>query len=170
MCYNMDAKNNTGSAVLAVEPCLFVNCGNRSGPALQFFPYTGRRKALTCLPEAEKHIEVVVVFYERVLHNVVFRSVRGEVFKPTEVQNPIHDGLVNPQLDCRLHGFQRFRVVSCVQIVYGDGNDYITEYREYKGEEIPFSEPVPDLLDFVDRLESLCPDEFHPDEVIIYET
>ena len=32
------------------------------------------------------------------------------------------------------------------------------------------SEPVPDLLDFVDRLESLCPDEFHPDEVIIYET
>ena len=27
-----------------------------------------------------------------------------------------------------------------------------------------------DLLDFVDRLESLCPDEFHPDEVIIYET
>ena len=61
-------------------------------------------------------------------------------------------------------------VVSCVQIVYGDGNDYITEYREYKGEEIPFSEPVPDLLDFVDRLESLCPDEYHPDEVIIYET
>ena len=61
-------------------------------------------------------------------------------------------------------------VVSCVQIVYGDGNDYITEYREYKGEEIPFSEPVPDLLDFVDRLESLCPDEFHPDEVVIYET
>lgn len=61
-------------------------------------------------------------------------------------------------------------VVSCVQIVYGDGNDYITEYREYKGEEIPFSEPVPDLLDFVDRLESLCPDEYHPDEVVIYET
>ena len=61
-------------------------------------------------------------------------------------------------------------VVSCVQIVYGDACDYITEYREYKGEEIPFAEPVPDLLDFVDRLESLCPDEFHPDEVIIYET
>ena len=61
-------------------------------------------------------------------------------------------------------------VVSCVQIVYGDEFDYITEYREYKGEEIPFAEPVPDLLDFVDRLESLCPDEFHPDEVIIYET
>ena len=61
-------------------------------------------------------------------------------------------------------------VVSCVQIVYGDGNDYITEYREYKGEEISFSEPVPDLLDFVDRLESLCPDEYHPDEVVIYET
>ena len=61
-------------------------------------------------------------------------------------------------------------VVSCVQIVYGDGNDYITEYREYKGEEIPFSELVPDLLDFVDRLESLCPDEYHPDEVVIYET
>ena len=61
-------------------------------------------------------------------------------------------------------------VVSCVQIVYGDGNDYITEYREYKGEEIPFSEPVPDLLDFVDRLESLCPEEYHPDEVVIYET
>ena len=53
---------------------------------------------------------------------------------------------------------------------YGDGNDYITEYREYKGEEIPFSEPVPDLLDFVDRLESLCTDEYHPDEVVIYET
>ena len=34
----------------------------------------------------------------------------------------------------------------------------------------PFSEPVPDLLDFVDRLESLCPDEYHPDEVVIYET
>lgn len=61
-------------------------------------------------------------------------------------------------------------VVSCVQIVYGDEFDYITEYREYKGKEIPFAEPVPDLLDFVDRLESLCPDEFHPDEVIIYET
>ena len=61
-------------------------------------------------------------------------------------------------------------VVSCVQIVFCDGNDYITEYREYKGDEIPFSEPVPDLLDFVDRLESLCPDEYHPDEVVIYET
>ena len=61
-------------------------------------------------------------------------------------------------------------VVSCVQIVFGDGNDYITEYREYKGDEIPFSEPVPDLLDFLDRLESLCPDEYHPDEVVIYET
>lgn len=61
-------------------------------------------------------------------------------------------------------------VVSCVQIVFCDGNDYITEYREYKGDEIPFSEPVPDLLDFVDRLESLCPDELHPYEVIIYET
>lgn len=33
-----------------------------------------------------------------------------------------------------------------------------------------FSEPVPDLLDFLDRLESLCPDEYHPDEVVIYET
>ena len=39
-----------------------------------------------------------------------------------------------------------------------------------KGEEIPISEPVPDLLDFLDRLESLCPDEYHPDEVVIYET
>ena len=38
-------------------------------------------------------------------------------------------------------------VVSCVQIVYGDECDYITEYREYKGEEIPFAEPVPDLGD-----------------------
>ena len=34
MCYNMDAKNNTGSAVLAVEPCSFIHRGNRSGPAL----------------------------------------------------------------------------------------------------------------------------------------
>ena len=62
-------------------------------------------------------------------------------------------------------------VTSCFQVDYdgGDG-DYTTEYREYKGDEIPFSEPVPDLLDFVDRLESLCPDEYHPDEVVIYET
>ena len=34
----------------------------------------------------------------------------------------------------------------------------------------PFSEPVSDLLDFVDRLESLRPDEYHSDEVVIYET
>ena len=46
----------------------------------------------------------------------------------------------------------------------------IRDSREYKGDEIPFSEPVPDLLDFLDRLESLCPDEYHPDEVVIYET
>lgn len=60
-------------------------------------------------------------------------------------------------------------VVSCVQIVYGGECDYITEYREYKGEEIPFSEPVPDLLDFLDRLEGLCPNHLHPD-MVIYET
>ena len=29
----------------------------------------------------------------------------------TEIQNPIQNRLVNPQSDCRLHGFQRFRVV-----------------------------------------------------------
>ena len=60
---NMDAKNNTGSAVLAVEPCSFIHRSNRLVSALQFFPYTGRRKALTCLPEAEKHIEVIVVCF-----------------------------------------------------------------------------------------------------------
>ena len=58
---------------------------------------------------------------------------------------------------------------SCFRVLHSAAS-YITEYREYKGEEIPFSEPVPDLLDFVDRLESLCPDEYHPDEVVIYET
>ena len=59
MCYNMDAKNNTGSAVLAVEPCSFIHRSNRLDSALQFFPYTGRRKALTNLSETEKHIEVI---------------------------------------------------------------------------------------------------------------
>ena len=111
MCYNMDAKNNTGSAVLAVEPCSFIHRSNRLGSALQFFPYTGRRKALTCLPEAEKHIEVIVVFNERVLHNVVFRSVRGEIFKTTEIQSPIQNRLMNPKPDSRLHGFPCFRLV-----------------------------------------------------------
>ena len=111
MCYNMDAKNSTGSAVLAVEPCSFIHRSNRLGSALQFFPYTGRRKALTCLPEAEKHIEVIVVFNERVFHKIVFRSVRGEIFKTTEVKNPVQNRLMNPKPDSRLHGFQRFRVV-----------------------------------------------------------
>ena len=52
---------------------------------------------------------------------------------------------------------------------------YIRRFT-YKKEDVgcklctEFSEPVPDLLDFVDRLESLCPDEYHPDEVVIYET
>ena len=50
---NMDAKNNTGSAVLAVEPCSFIHRSNRLGSALQFFPYTGWRKALTSLSETE---------------------------------------------------------------------------------------------------------------------
>ena len=107
----MDAKNNTGSAVLAVEPCSFIHRSNRLGSALQFFPYTGRRKALTCLPEAEKHIEVIVVFNERIVHNIVFLSVRGEIFKTTEVQNPVQNRLMNPQLDFRLHGLHRFRIV-----------------------------------------------------------
>ena len=99
MCYNMDAKNITGSSVFAVEPCSFIHRSNRLGSALQFFPYTGRRKALTCLPKAEKHIEVIVVFNEWVLHKIVFCSVRGEVFKTTEVQNPVQNRLMNPKPD-----------------------------------------------------------------------
>lgn len=60
-------------------------------------------------------------------------------------------------------------VVSCVQIVYGDEDDYITEFREYKGDQLPATEPAPDLLDFLDCIEDLYPEEFHPDEVVVYE-
>lgn len=40
--------------------------------------------------------------------------------------------------------------VSCVQTVY---DDYITEYREYLGEQWPANEPAPDLLDFLDHMD-----------------
>ncbi len=53
--------------------------------------------------------------------------------------------------------------------MYGDEDAYITEYREYKGDEWPMTEPFPDLIDFMDRLESLIPDEFDPDETVVYE-
>lgn len=61
-------------------------------------------------------------------------------------------------------------VVACVQIIYESEGEYITEYREYKGGELPNNEPMPDLLDFVDRLEELYPEDFDPDEVVVYET
>lgn len=112
MCYNIGAKNDPGSTGLLPWSLLsFIHLCNRLGPALQFFPYSGRRKALTSLPEAEKHIEVIVVFNERIVHNIVFLSVRGEIFKTTEVQNPVQNRLVNPQSDSCLHGFQCFRIV-----------------------------------------------------------
>ena len=52
----------------------FISCGNCLCPALQFFPYTGRRKALTLLSKTEKHIVVIVIFHERVFHNIVFHE------------------------------------------------------------------------------------------------
>ena len=61
-------------------------------------------------------------------------------------------------------------VVSCVQIVFGDGNDYITEYREYKGSQWPSTEAAPDLFDFLEHLVDLCPENFDPEEDVIYES
>lgn len=63
----------------------------------------------------------------------------------------------------------KLAIVSCLQTVYGDEDTYITEYREYKGDQWPMTEPFPDLIDFLDRLDSLIPDEFDPDETIVYE-
>lgn len=63
----------------------------------------------------------------------------------------------------------RIAVVSCVQILFGEEDGYITEYREYKGDQFPSTEPAPDLLDFLDRIENLYPEEFHPDDVVVYE-
>lgn len=60
-------------------------------------------------------------------------------------------------------------VVSCVQIDVGEDADFVTEYREYKGPQWPILEPVPDLVDFLDRLTDLCPREFDPDEDVVYE-
>ena len=62
-------------------------------------------------------------------------------------------------------------VTSCFQVDYdgGDG-DYTTEYREYKGSQWPSTEAAPDLFDFLEHLADLCPEDFDPEEDVIYES
>lgn len=62
-------------------------------------------------------------------------------------------------------------VTSCFQVDYdgGDG-DYTTEYREYKGSQWPSTEAAPDLFDFLEHLTDLCPEDFDPEEDVIYES
>lgn len=59
-------------------------------------------------------------------------------------------------------------VASCIQTVCGD-DDFVAEYREYLGERWPAVEPMPELTDFLDHLETLVSNAFDPDMVVVYE-
>ena len=62
-------------------------------------------------------------------------------------------------------------ITSCFQADYnGDDGDYTIEYREYKGSHWPSTEAVPDLFDFLEHLADLCPEDFDPEEDVIYES
>ena len=52
----------------------------------------------------------------------------------------------------------------------GSDGDYTTEYREYKGSQWPSTEAAPDLFDFLEHLADLCPEDFDPEEDVIYES
>ena len=62
-------------------------------------------------------------------------------------------------------------ITSCFQVDYeGSDGDYTTEYREYKGSQWPSTEAAPDLFDFLEHLADLCPEDFDPEEDVIYES
>ena len=59
--------------------------------------------------------------------------------------------------------------VSCFRTVYGN-EDYITEYREYKGTEWPVCNAEVRLEAIVSAIQELCPPFFNPNETIVFET
>ena len=58
--------------------------------------------------------------------------------------------------------------VSCFRTVFGN-EDYITEYREYKGTEWPASNADVRLEALVSAIQELCPPFFNPNETIVFE-
>ena len=59
--------------------------------------------------------------------------------------------------------------VSCFRTMYGN-EDYITEYREYKGTEWPVCNAEVRLEAIVSAIQELCPPFFNPNETIVFET
>jgi len=59
--------------------------------------------------------------------------------------------------------------VSCFRTMYGN-EDYITEYREYKGTEWPVCNAEVRLEAIVSSIQELCPPFFNPNETIVFET
>ena len=59
--------------------------------------------------------------------------------------------------------------VSCFRTMYGN-EDYITEYREYKGTEWPVCSAEVRLEAIVSAIQELCPPFFNPNETIVFET